>query len=222
MGSKSLPFDIQQIADKLAIVASDFAKVRLERVYDSLAQTGPINRLKNMPIGAKHLLETVAYFSHAIMAGKVKPDSAIGKFFAEIADDIPAEMGRRIINGDLDPYHELETPDPYMNSKLASLSDDEIKKLANWFSGASDEEKMVFAEKIKRQSIVDLQLFIRHDDKTRAMIEYLEKKKKPFAKEIGFIAAQIDGIRQSASEARTVIEKRRIALREKRLGGARR
>ncbi|KKR23124.1 MAG: hypothetical protein UT53_C0028G0013 [Candidatus Yanofskybacteria bacterium GW2011_GWD2_39_48] len=147
-------------AEILAIAGSDAVKVRLERVYDRLF-TGKFGKnIKDLPIGIKHLIEVIAYTSHSILGNKFgHPKSPLGIFLREIVEDMPAELGRRMLNGDLGPSHGIPAieADFLVNSSLFELTPDEIKEVTRWLATLTEDQKNQFREILKKASVDSLQ-----------------------------------------------------------------
>ena len=182
LGDRAISPEITKILKKisdlnatkiLAIAGSDATKVWLERVYDRLF-TGRLGKnIKDLPIGIKHLAEVAAYATHGILGNKFShPESPLGIFLREIAEDMPAELGRRMLNGDLGPSHGIPVieADFSVNSSLFELTPDEIKETTRWLATLTEDQKSQFREILKKASVDSLQTMVTLDRESRTLL----------------------------------------------------
>ena len=235
MGAETLTISdkIKKLLDKvansnanriLAIAGSDAAKVRLESVYDDIFGTELGERIKALPIGVKHIVEIVTYGTHGLLYSHfAEPKSAIGLFFREVIEDLPAELGRRMLNGDL-VSHQKSKPfvnvESVINSSLFELEPDDIGILTEWFNSLSTDQKNEAKLLLTQMSIESLQAMMAMTDEQKTiLLEMLTKKKSRGESVIGkFFKKQASELGQVVSDANDAIGARRRRLREQRLG----
>src|SRR3989339_502811 len=209
----------------LAITGSDAAKVRLERVYDRLF-TGKFGKnIKDLPIGIKHLIEVIAYTSHSILGNKFgHPKSPLGIFLREIVEDMPAELGRRMLNGDLGPSHGIPAieADFLVNSSLFELTPDEIKEITRWLATLTEDQKNQFREILKKASVDSLQAMVTLDRESRTLLldtlgpNAGPEKRKYFEEMLLGIKHEIDAFNKELDGVLARKRQRRQQRREKK------
>jgi len=209
----------------LAITGSDAAKVRLERVYDKLF-TGKFGKnIKDLPIGIKHLIEVMAYTTHGILGNKFShPESPLGIFLREIVEDMPAELGRRMLNGDLGPSHGIPIieADFSANSSLFELTPDEIKEITRWLATLNEDQKNQFKEILKKASVDSLQAMVTLDRESRTLLldtlgpNAGPEKRKYFEEMLLGIKHEIDAFNKELDGVLARKRQRRQQRREKK------
>lgn len=111
----------------VALFFAQHTKRRLEKGYDWLANTSLGKLLRDMPVPAKHLSESVVYVLNAILDEKFADSSAFKYFLNEIAKDSAPELMRRIINGQT-VERLLDTATPADMGKIREIIAEELKK----------------------------------------------------------------------------------------------
>ncbi len=224
---------LRRIADSnaarvLAIAGSDATKVRLEPVYDRLFADVIGRKIKHLPIGIKNLVEVVAYTSHGVLEGQFDPKSPFGVFLREVVEDMPAEVGRRMLNGDLNlsPAHgrvPIEA-DFTVDSSILELSPDEIREITKWFEILKPEEKRQFKDILKKSSVDSLQTMIALDQESRILLlailgpDAKPEKREYFKKALLGIKHEIDEFNAELDEVLSRKRQKRQRRRERKDG----
>jgi len=210
------------IMEKVAIAGADATKVRLENVYDLAFRTNVGQRIKSLPTWAKHLTEIVAYGTHGMFHNKFEPGSPLGLFIREVVEDLPAELGKRMMNGDLgspNPDQSIIEANFTQNSSVLELKPEEVKELTEWFTTLTTEEKVQFKSILDQMSIESLQLMMTVEEKGRTiLLEILgpsanPKKRKLFEETFLGIKNEVD---QFNSDLDIVLESIRMQRRARK------
>jgi hypothetical protein len=87
------------IANAVAVFSSLYAKRFLEAKYDAIMVTEFGNWLKSLSPRVKYAIEALAYMATATAGEQFKADNPFKTFLKEVATDMPAELAKRMING---------------------------------------------------------------------------------------------------------------------------
>lgn len=142
-------------ANRAAIVAAQDAKRRLERLYDQLSDTKVVKKLKTLPKAQKILVGLGLYAAGIPAEERLPDDNPVALFVKEILTDAPAEIARRVINGETKIDHappQIQTTEISAEEKLIDIAlemgEEERKELTAWLSDLTPEERVVFIQRI--------------------------------------------------------------------------
>lgn len=152
-----------QILDSLAVFASGYAKRMLEGAYDRAFESDLGRKALELPTGARYGAEAGLYALMAFADAKVKESSPLGRFFKEVAMDLPSEISKRLING---ARHEISEQKASLESDravieaLRGLDDDSFARVAQWVresiaNGNRSSAVDAAAERLPLTSLVD-------------------------------------------------------------------
>jgi hypothetical protein len=221
MDKPIMPQNVEEWLNVLAIAAADTTKVRLEDVYTKIFKTGPGEAIKDFPLSLRRIIEGFLYSAHGILASKINPRSPLGKFVNEVVDDLPAEIGRRMLNGSLNASASHPGPRGELVSKLLDLDQDKIDSLADWFENeATEDEKREAAKMLKKASMEEIESFIAQSEEVKRMLIQMSTSQilGVFVTLWGIIVRKNREISEAIQMANDLLAGRRERLRTERLG----
>lgn len=102
--------------EALAVFASGYGKRMMEAQYDRLMRSSVGVGALALPAQTRYGLEAALYALMAFTDARAQTNTALGRFFKEVALDPPPEIAKRLVNG---ARHDLE------GTRLAASSDSE-------------------------------------------------------------------------------------------------
>jgi hypothetical protein len=121
--------DKDDIANAVAVFSSLYAKRFLETKYDAVMATEFGNWLKSLSPGAKYAIEALAYAMTATAGEQFKADNPFKRFLKEVATDMPAELAKRMINGEKRPLSSDGDKKPVIIDVEAVYEPEEVRMM---------------------------------------------------------------------------------------------
>lgn len=178
----------------LAMILANYAKRKLEGVYDGFAETDFGQTLKNMNRESKYALELALYFISALADRKLDEKSFWSKIVKEIGVDATPELAKRFL--DEEKSAQQFAGKNGLTETILEMENDSILELISWLSSLDETEKNSTIKKIEKLSREKLEKILKLDRKNRsAMLDLLSEEKKPPRKNLsGKIEKQLDAI----------------------------
>ncbi|TSC91940.1 MAG: hypothetical protein CEN90_55 [Parcubacteria group bacterium Licking1014_17] len=205
------------LSDVFSMGSSTLGKALLEGQYDKLFE-GPLKGLRDLPKIQKGIIGAALVLTGAIVSKNIPENSALGKFFKEIVDDVPAEALKRtgFVNGIKESIGDivaLEQGEPVKNLLKTAVKLEEedfiafTGHLAILLEGRSEKERNHVFQKLSELSPEEIKKFLKADKKSQEILLCLYSKEK----EIKDKSDSLESLTAKLRETKKAIQEKRKA-----------